>query len=85
MHAVHAVDGIDEEDEDENKGDLDIGQRPCVRCTGRETVRTFMPYWNFAITGLVEMKLNIALRHVKGSGRINNMKMDISHIRRKNT
>lgn len=46
---------------------------------------TFIPYWNFAMTGLLEMKWNIFFRHVNGNGRINSMKIDISHMSRKNT
>lgn len=46
---------------------------------------TFMPYCNFAIIGLSEMKVNSLRRQVNGRGTIRAQKMAISVTKRRNT
>lgn len=84
LHAVDAVDTVDEEDEDENKRNLvDICQwRAGVL---RDNRLTFIPYCNFATTGLSDIKVKSRTRQVNGSGTMSAMKITISVTSIKNT
>jgi len=83
LDAINAVDTVDEQDQDEDKGYL-----VCCQLGGsfnKLVYLTFIPYCNFATNGFSEMKLNNLLFQVKGIGMINVMKRTISKTRRRNT
>jgi hypothetical protein len=83
LHAVHTVDTVNEQDQNEYKRYLDAGQmyvKPVER-----GYHTFMPYCNFATIGLSEMKVKSLRRQVNGSGTIRARKMSISVTKRRKT
>jgi len=84
LNAINTVDAVDEQDEDEDEGYLKYVSRWLTPVADR-VVRTFMPYWTFAMSGLSEMKLNSFLRQVNGIGMIKVIKITISNMRSINT
>jgi hypothetical protein len=84
LDAVHAVDAVNEEDEDEDECNL-CGEGQCQFHLIGAGVHTFMPYCSFAIMGLSDTKVKSLRRQVNGRGTIRAMKMTISVTNRRKT
>ena len=86
LYAVDSVNAINEENKDKDKSYLmSLSTTISEKKRTWTELLTFMPYCNFAMIGLSDMKVNNLRRHVKGNGMINAMKMTISVTRRRNT
>lgn len=83
LHPEDPVDAVDEQNQDEDKGDL----LPVNNATHQimPADHTFKPYCNFAMIGLSEMKAKSLRLMVNGRGTMRARKTAISKTKRRKT